>query len=187
MSRYANPAFSSPIPPHVSSSSNLSFPRKNNSSTCSSYSCPSSTSSNNSNNKNNSPSISPITAFSPVTFDLVYAQMPTSHPTNDPSNQDFEFDDLFTFTSQSNSRLSPQPSSSSSSHVTTGSSKRTATPLVAPHPQPQRRNWSRFSFSHYVAPELSSTATTTITHQPTNSTSTRPPLKQRLGSSGHRR
>jgi hypothetical protein len=97
-------------------------------------------------------------------IDLFNAHIPASHSSNDPGTQDFDFDDLFTFTNQSN------PATVRSSQQLPPHLKVAKT---APHPsltpqsqrpsQPQQRNWSIFSFSHYnVAPPSASTTTPTI-------------------------
>ena len=168
----------SPLPRRVSSPFKPPVPRNNYPTSCSSFSSPPSS---RSSSNNSTPFTSPNTTSASITFHLPNAQNPETQPANDPSTQDFEFDDLFTFNSHSITASSQQKSSS----LVGGSSKRTSAPILTPSPQPQRRHWSKFSFSHYKPPEP--TINTTTTHRPKPLEPPRPPPGPNYGSKGHSR
>ncbi len=99
-----------------------------------------------------SSSFYPGRAYSDPAPKPIYAPSPTSYPSNDPSTQDFDFDDLFTFTNYTHPTLLPphalssgQPSSRPDPPRREAENGR----KVASQPRPKLRIWSKFSFSHY--------------------------------------
>jgi hypothetical protein len=154
-SRSSSSSSSSALPRSaVPSLALTNFPTKH----CLSTSLTSSTSSNTSSH------LLHTTAIPISRIDLVNAHIPASRSSDDPSAQDFDFDDLFTFTNQSNpaaagSSLKPPP------HLKApkGAQHPSLMPQPQRLPQPQQRNWSIFSFSHYnVAPPSTSTTTPSV-------------------------
>jgi hypothetical protein len=88
---------------------------------------------------------------SALTFDLIYDLTITTQHSNDPSTQDFEFEEIFTFTDHSRPTTgSSQPSSSSFVPL-----KGCQAPIrqPQPQPQPQRRNWSNLPFACCNVPQ----------------------------------
>jgi hypothetical protein len=120
-----------------------------------------STSTSSSSGSTNSSSSAPFqykiaAAFPPLY--LHYVQDPTPYPSSDPSAQDFDFEDLFTFTSRPRPDISTYHSSSplqqqsSSPYVKSSNGTASYSPIPGSElpPQPQGRNRSKFSFSHYT-------------------------------------
>ncbi len=109
---------------------------------------PLSTSSTSSTSSNTTTPLYSRTTSTSNTSNLIYDLVPTPYPSSDPSTQDFDFEDLFTYTNYPPTKM--LPSYPPSLHPK--SSKGGPSPDINSQPQPDRRNWSKFSFSHYNLP-----------------------------------